>query len=83
MSEETVEIPVTRWSRVTLVGVYDSPAMAQLSDGDEIVFRPSTKAGAPFRAGTYRVHAGWHVRDVLGRIPTACVGDYVYRVEPQ
>lgn len=79
--EETIEVPVTRRARVTLVGVYDSPAMARLREGDTIVLRP--EVSEPFRAGTFRVPATWTLDDVRYGIPGARVFDFIYRVEPQ
>lgn len=71
-----------RKARVTFVGIYDSPSMSLLRDGDLVALRPW--ASAPFRRGTARIHTGWTLRDLQSSgIPAAAVGDLVYRVEPE
>lgn len=87
MSEDFIEVPVTRRARVVLVGrvsrvmasyyalICDRPP--QLDEGDQVVVRIGPSA--PFRTGVGRV-VGAGI-DLTG-IPTACDGDLLYRVEP-
>lgn len=88
---ETIEVPVTRRARVTLVGrlewsrswmsagiLNETGEPLFLEPGARFVLRPYE--GAPFRAGLGNVLSDGRL--ILGEIPAACHGDLVYRVEP-
>lgn len=96
MSDEMIEVPVTRPARVRLLGravfgygsnrwfCFDGVDIgAMLSRGSRIAVRPSNVAGESFRCGTARIdHVmyGFAVPE-SGTIPAFCDGDYVYLVE--
>jgi hypothetical protein len=87
---ETIEVPVTRRARVTLVGrlewrrAYDVIAIA--TEGGRATLPPDTQfvlrphAEAPFREGIGRVRDD--LRLDIRAIPAASHGDLLYRVEP-
>lgn len=93
MSDEYVEVPVTRRARVNptrigkLVALHrwtgdriadDAGAPVELEIGTLLVLRPPYE-GAPLRPGIARV-APWGI-DTSGA-PAVADGDWVYRVEP-
>lgn len=81
---ETIEVPVTRRARCTLVGTLDLNCRAgvvwcgaeRLKPGDEVACRG---VGHWWRTGTTRVMPNGDVD--FRRIVAACTGDAVYRVE--
>lgn len=91
MTDEYVEVPITRRARVSLIGTVDLHIDGRLlvhlkpgellRDDDWLVVRPEH---GPFRAGIARVF-----RDHLGKpavnffpIAAATYGDLLYRVDP-
>lgn len=95
MTDETIEVPVTRTARVALVGRANyvmlsgfrldgitDPA-AVLGPLCKFVVRPFDDRGCPFRRGIATVAAirGQHVCADFTAIPAFCAGDYVYLVE--
>lgn len=87
---ETVEVPVTRRARVTLIGrlhwersyhvtaIETETGWATLAPGDRFVLR--AHVGVQFRSGIGVVRPGGTLD--LSPISGACHGDLLYRVEP-